>query len=122
MKLFVDTSALVALADKSDQNHQTARNFFRNAVTEKRYARFVATTFILDEVITRIATTLGTSLAFGFAHQLLDSGEFQIEAVDQGLIREALHLLQKYGDKLLSFTDLTSFAYMKKMKLTHVMI
>lgn len=117
MKLFVDTSALIALADKSDQYHLRASEFFQDAVNPMKFESLVTSNFVLDETLTRIATTLGPQKAFEFGENLLNNETFEIQEIDRPLLHAALTLMQKYRDKRLSFTDLTSFAVMAREKI-----
>ncbi len=117
MKLFVDTSAFIALADKSDQYHVRASEFFQGIVNPLKFESLITSNFVLDETLTRIATTLGPQKAFEFGENLLNSEVFEIQEIDRPLLHDALSLMQKYKDKRLSFTDLTSFAVMAREKI-----
>lgn len=115
MKLFIDTSAFVALTDKSVYYHEAASLFITSLAHP---VKLITSDFILDETITRISTSIGPTLACTFAESIIKSKIHEIVYVDYNILIDSLKLLKKYSDKKLSFTDVTSFAIMKRLKLT----
>ncbi|MCL5045514.1 MAG: type II toxin-antitoxin system VapC family toxin [Actinobacteria bacterium] len=114
MKLFVDTSALVALADSGDMNHQRAADFARSLPNA---ARFVTTDYVLDETITRLRFSIGHSRTVEFREKIMASRLYSIVGVNEEIRRLAWGLFKSYGDKQFSFTDCTSFVIMKALRL-----
>ena len=114
--VFLDTSALVALADARDRNHATAEKFLK---TLGRSRRGLATsTYVVDELITLIRMKLGHAAAVKTGEALLGSKWSQLIDVDEDLRRLAWNLFIRYSDQKFSFTDCTSFAIMQTMGMT----
>lgn len=112
MQIFVDTSALVALANRSDQYHLKAREFLNRLSPT---SRLHISNYIIDESITRIRMIAGHRLALTFGKNIFSSHLYHIYYVGEELEKEAFRIFEKYTDKRLSFTDCTSFALMKKL-------
>ncbi len=55
--LFVDSSALVALGDDTDDHYKKADRFFRNQLGA---TRFITSDFVLDETLTYLSSRIGT--------------------------------------------------------------
>lgn len=115
MKLFVDTSAFIALADKTDQNHQTASKFF---VQLKSCDHLHTSNYVLDETITRLRFTMGHAAALHFAVAFFESRLYNVHYIDQRLEKLALGVFRKFHDQKLSFTDCTSVALMEDLRIT----
>lgn len=113
-KFFVDSSALIALAKTNDDCHEEAKNFLENL--EPPF-QFITTDFILDEVATRLRDSLGAQKTVLFCQTIFESRLYKIHFIDKPLFLKALDKLKKYDDKILSFTDCSSFVVMEKFQL-----
>lgn len=60
MKIFLDTSFLVAFYNKKDKNHLSARRFISN---EDNGGSFVISDYIFDEVLTVLMVRGGKSVS-----------------------------------------------------------
>ena len=67
MKCFIDTSALIALADRTDQYHAQASRFLQAASAAPE---FHTSNYVLNEVITRLRFTAGVRVAVDFAESI----------------------------------------------------
>lgn len=114
MNIFVDTSAFIALTDRSDKFHKSASDFIKSI---KSYFRFYTTNFVLDETITKIRMDIGHKEACRFRDNIFSSGINKIHYITKDIEEQAWILFKKYDDKLLSFTDCTSFALMRKINI-----
>ncbi|MEW6667765.1 MAG: PIN domain-containing protein [Thermodesulfobacteriota bacterium] len=107
--IFLDTSAIYAMADKSDPNHSAACEKFDLALEEEE--RFVSHNYVLVESVALIQSRLGLQVALKF---LEEAKVFEIEWVDEGLHEEARGELEKIGKRQVSFVDCLSFLVMKR--------
>ena len=115
MKLFVDTSAWLALNDKNDQHHSEAVS--RSAKIKQQKIQLVTSEYVLDESITIIRYRVSHRAAVIFGDALMSSTILTIADITDEERFKAWVLFNKYGDKELSYTDCTSFALMKKLGL-----
>ncbi len=114
--VFVDASAWIALLDVSDGYHARASTFWRSALEDER--QFLTSDYVLDETYTLLRRRRrGLRMAVGL-HDLVVASEI-IDEVEVDIRLRALgwELFVGYEDKVLSFTDCTSFALMRERKL-----
>lgn len=112
MEIFVDTSAFVAIANRSDQYHLKAKEFLN---TLDPGIKLHTSNYIIDETITRIRMIVGHKSALTFGKEIFSSRLYTIHYIGEEIEKEAFRIFEKYLDKKLSFTDCTSFALMKKL-------
>lgn len=116
--IFVDTSAFLALVNEKDKNHVAAIRFLEDIKNGKvKVKKIITSTYIIDETLTRIRYTVGHKEAVQWGKDILASKV--VEKVDVGneIFELAWKLFETYEDKVLSFTDCTSFAIMKKSRI-----
>lgn len=116
-RVFVDTSAFVAMYDKSDNRHSEAIRLFED-IKNKRI-RIVVTDYILGESITTAMARAGHRIAVTVGEFILNSHVVDLIWLDKTLKLKAWEYLKKHSDKSYSFTDCTSFIMMKDMKVSH---
>jgi predicted nucleic acid-binding protein len=107
--IFLDTSAIYALADKADPNHTTAYKKFDLA--SKSGEIFLLHNYVLVESAALLQARLGLQSALLF---LEDAQAFEVEWVDLDLQQEAVKELKKIGKRGISLVDSTSFVVMRK--------
>lgn len=116
MRLFVDTSASVALADRRDRVHEKAVAF----VQENRpRLRFTTSDYVLDETVTLLRRRIGHSPTVQFVNAILISKLYHIARIDDVLWHQAWALFKAHDDQMFSFTDCTSFVAMKALDISH---
>lgn len=113
MKIFVDTSAFIALEDRSDALHLPAKHFYE---TLRPSDRLLTSNYVVDETITRLRYSVGSDAALAFAEIIFKSRLCSIAYVDEDVERAAIHIMRRHRDKKLSFTDCTSMALMARLK------
>jgi uncharacterized protein len=116
--VFVDTGGWMACADRADPVHVPCRAA-RDAALEVGQT-LITTDFVIDETLTLIRFRLGLSAANDWWQQIDGSRRLRWERVENDRFERARHLFFQYRDKDLSFTDCTSIAVMRELKLTTV--
>ena len=106
--IFVDTSAIYALVDRKDPNHETAQQHLRQLLAEGE--ELLTHNYVLVEAISLVQSRLGAAPAVRLANS---SSQFVIEWVSEELHREAVDRLAQTARRRLSLIDLTSFLVMR---------
>jgi len=114
LRFFIDTSAFVALNDRSDRYHEKAREFILGFSAADE---LITSNYIVDETITHLRRSMGVKATIEFAEAILSGQGYQIIYIDQEMEQAAFGIFRRYFDNVLSFTDCTSFALMKRMGL-----
>lgn len=120
--LFVDTSAWVAIEDKKDINHDSARSFKQYLLDAKE--RLVTTNYILDETFTLLLFDVGYLITVEFKNMLdslIEKKLLILLQIDSRLQAEAWNIFLKFNlDKQWSYTDCTSKAIMNELEIYEV--
>lgn len=117
--LFVDTAGWMACADGSDPAHEACRAARDTALRSGR--SLVTTDYVVDETLTLIRLRLSLPAAETWWRQVDTSQRVRWERIDATRFDRALELLFRHRDKDYSFTDCTSFALMRELRLTSVL-
>jgi predicted nucleic acid-binding protein len=115
-RIFVDTSAWVALANSADASHSAVRK-----VVEAWDGRLVTTNLVVAETVTVTLFRFGHAAAMTVGNELWGGTEadvVRVEALDE---RAAWTLFCERADKLYSFTDCASFIIMRRLGMTRAM-
>ncbi len=112
-RVFIDTSAVVALFERTDADHLEAIRLM-DAVKRERMALFLSD-YILDESITAALTRIGHITAVQVGEFILNSKVSQLVTIDAAVRDSAWEYFRRHDDKTFSFTDCTSFVLMKDM-------
>lgn len=110
-RLFVDTSAWLAYANRADDAHVSVRDALK-----KFEGRLITTNFVFDETVT-LCRRMGHSAAVLVGEVLRDPDVVDLLRVRPGDEQDAWQLFQDRPDKRYSFTDCTSFAMMRRLGL-----
>lgn len=117
MKIFIDTSAWVALENRRDINYEQAITF-RDEIKGKRY-RLYTSNFVLDETYTLLLANVGYGRTIESAKRirlLREKGLLHVIQVTEEIEGFAWDIFEKFNrDKFWSFTDCTSKAIMELM-------
>jgi len=111
MKVLVDTSAVVAIANKADQYHSIAMLVLEKSRLEK--VQFLITNFIVAEVYALLLSRKGAYIA----RKWLKDNDIPVVRIRNQDEERAKEILFKYTDKEFSYVDATSFAIMEKLKI-----
>ena len=108
-KVFVDTSAFYALADKSDHNHPQAKDSYESLIK----LDLVTTDYVLLECWFLIGSHLGREKAIRFWDGLR-SGIVDMVNVDVQDLNQAREIIDRLTDQGFSLVDASSFAVMER--------
>jgi len=111
-RLYVDTSAWFALANRRDRDHAAVVRTFR---TFK--GRLVTTNFVFDEIVSLCRSRLGHAASVVVGALLLDPNEVDLIRVPPNDEHAAWSLFCERSDKPYSFTDCVSFTVMRRLGL-----
>lgn len=114
-RVVVDTSAIYALIDRSDDCHEKAKNLFKKL--SKQDVDLILTNFIVAETHALILSRMGHELAREWIKDLV----WKIERVTEQDEKRAREILIAYKDKSFSYTDATTFAVMERLKVNVVL-
>ena len=113
--LFVDTAGWVACADEADPLHHQAVAA-RDAWLETNGV-LLTTDYVADETLTLMRLRLGLDAAEAWWRQVDGSSRLRWEFISVARADKARTLFFRYRDKGSSFTDCTSFAVMRELRL-----
>lgn len=111
-RVFVDTSAWFAYANKSDRDHGRVRT-----VMQSFEGRLVTSNFVFGETVTLCLYRLGHHSASQVGDILQRSPEIDLVSLTSGDERAAWALFLDRPDKTYSYTDCTSFVLMRRLGL-----
>ncbi len=112
----MDTSGWVAKADQRDPHHG------RVCAAEDRWlegggAILLSTDYVLDETLTLLRARIGLAAAQRWWEDAAASPRIRWEWIDPSRAERARTWFFRWTDKEFSFTDCTSFAVMKELRL-----
>ena len=114
--VFVDTGGWFAALARRDRDHAAAARFLRSW-----QGRLVTTDYVLDETLRLIQTRIDHATAVAFLDSLERSSALELVFVTSEDHFDARDLFRSRGDKAWSFTDCTSFAVMKRLRLNEAL-
>lgn len=109
-RLFVDTSAWFAYANRKDPDHAAVREAFSGF-----QGRLTTSNFIFDEIISLCRYRLGHQAAERVGSVLLDPNAVDLIRISPEDEQAAWTLFRSRSDQRYSFTDCTSFILMRRL-------
>ena len=120
--IFIDTSAWIAIQDRSDENYRKAMAYKDELFKSKK--RMVTTNYVLDETYTLLLFDVGYRPTVRFKNQLdelISTGIVVLFHITPAIEREAWKVFEQFNqDKRWSFTDCTSKVVMDKIGILEV--
>jgi predicted nucleic acid-binding protein len=114
MTTYVDTSAFVAVLNRSDENHDAARRIWKELLSEQD--QLLTTSYVLVETIAVVQRRLGMEAARAFQESIVPL--LRIEWVDAMLHRAGVSAVLTANRRDLSLVDCVSFAVMRQLGLS----
>ncbi len=117
-RVFVDSSAYIALARRDDEHHVPALAIL--AVLQRRRARLFTTNFVAAETHAMLLRYLGIAPARQFLQDLDHSQVTTIVRAEPDDETAARAIIYRYNDKDFSLTDAISFAVVARLRIPQV--
>ncbi len=117
--LFVDSAGWIAAADAVDPQNKNvcaARDAWLREGGE-----LLTTDYVIDETLTVLRRRISLDAAEKWWGQIESSVRIRIEWMNAARAERARAIFFKYRDKTFSFTDCTSFAVMRELRLRKVL-
>ena len=114
--VFIDTSYLLALELKRDQNHEVAKKHWQNIA--QTLPLFVTTSYVFDEIVTYFNSRGHHKKAVQVGNNLILSPSVQLVHVNESLFHEGWTYFKQHQDKDYSLTDCISFIVMEELRLS----
>jgi len=114
MRIFVDTGAWIAIADKNDQYAKIATKFYTNLIIQR--SNLFTSNLVLVETFNLLSRTIGSKSTTKFGDALKTNVFLTVESITLVDWERGWRIFGKYDDKDFSFTDCTSFALMERLK------
>ena len=114
MRVFADTSALIAVSLATDRSHGAVRPVW-DSLTSAR-TPLIATNYVLLELHALLQKRFGMSAVHQFANRI--QPVLQVHWVDEGTHRAALAAFLSANRRDLSLVDCVSFVAMRSLSLT----
>jgi predicted nucleic acid-binding protein len=111
--IFLDTSALFAMASRGETWHLQSRDAFEGLT--RAGSRFVTTELVLGELHALALTRVGPEHAAGLVERLGASARLLAVPADATLRERGLSLLRTRPGRSYSLTDATSFVVMRDL-------
>lgn len=117
-KVFVDTGGWAALFGDNDENHETAASIFEGL--KKSKIPLYTSDYIIDETVTLTMTRGNHAQSVQVGKALFESAIVKIVHVAPDYLKGSWELYQKYKDKRLSFTDVTTLTITKALNIKKI--
>lgn len=120
MKIFLDTSGLLSAFDIRAEDHQEAEAFWQRIFASKEWREIVISDYILDEMVTLIRSKINHRTAckvLNIILEFINHKKLQLIWIESRYFYDAKNIFERYIDQDFSFTDCTSFAVCKDLKI-----
>ena len=111
-KVFVDTSAFVALRNRAEREHVSARSTLSRLVAER--ASLFTSNYVFAETYTALLVRVGRAEAIEWGRRFRTSEAIELVRVEEPVEEGAWSILESHDDKRWSYVDASSFALMER--------
>ncbi|HYI99660.1 MAG TPA: PIN domain-containing protein [Thermoleophilaceae bacterium] len=115
--LFVDSSFWIALRFHRDSRHEDAKRLFARYGDDP----LVTTNLVKGETWTFIRDRMGHGPAVDLVERIGSSDRLEVARVSELVEEDALDWLRKHDERVYSFVDATSFAFMRDRRITEAL-
>jgi uncharacterized protein len=115
-RVFVDTSAFVALRNRAEREHEAARRVLRELTADR--AQLFTSNYVFSETYTALLVRVGRNEAIEWGRRFRTSSAIESIRVDEEIEETAWSILETYADTGYSHVDATSFALIDRYGFT----
>jgi len=123
MKLFIDTWGWINIFNRQESHHKQVSRYYQEV--RSKQGIILTSDYVLDEVYTLLFKRLPVTLAQNALTTIstaVESGYLNLIWISPERFESAKSLRLKFQDKpSISFTDLTSMAVMKELRIKHIL-
>lgn len=125
-RLFIDTSAFVALSTPGDTNHDAAVKFGREVIRKKHILLYTSN-YVVAETVVNLQRqvwkgALQPSVPDGLWNDLHDPSFITVEPITEQLLTAGWEIVNSYADQHFSLIDGTSFALMRHLGISDAFV
>lgn len=114
--VFVDTGVFYSAFVTNSSAHDACSLLIADAKL-----RLLTTDYVIDELVTLLVARGQRKAAITYVPSLLSGATCEVHRVTDTDFAEAWRLVQRFTDKLWSFTDCTSYAVMQRLGITEAL-
>lgn len=120
MKIFIDTSAFIALFVENEEYHKKITKQYR--IYRQQRAVFFTSYYILDELFTRLLYygSIDIKRYIKILQDAIIAGELAVFDINEKEFEKSKNIFLKFFDHKLSFTDATTVYLYKEFKLDEI--
>jgi uncharacterized protein len=111
-RVFVDTSAFVALRNRAERQDAATRAALTALVAES--ALLFTSNYVFAETYSALLVRVGRPEAIAWGRRFRASEAIELIPVDEPVEEDAWSILESHADKTWSYVDATSFALMER--------
>ena len=111
-RVFVDTSAFVALRNPAEREHEPARRALRELVAQR--AGLFTSNYVFSETYTALLVRVNRAEAIEWGRRFHAGTAIELIRADDEIEDDAWSILEQHADKRWSHVDATSFALMAR--------
>jgi predicted nucleic acid-binding protein len=115
-RVFVDTSAFVALRNAAEREHEAARQALSALVAER--AALFTSNYVFSETHTALLLRVSRREAIEWGRMFRAGRAIELVRIDEDVEDDAWAILEQHSDKRWSHVDATSFALMAREGVT----
>jgi predicted nucleic acid-binding protein len=110
--VFIDTSAFVALRNRSEAEHDSARAALAELLVGG--AGLFTSNYVFAETYTALMVRIGREEAIEWGRRFRAGSAIDLVHLDRATEERAWEILEQHDDKLWSYVDATSFALLER--------